>query len=165
MSADSVHWLLLQAWILPKDDQGEFPFLAEANAGAVVVALVGLALLLGGEIKLSLGHRDDHIALALAEGAAHRFWQCAAAVLGAEEAAPGLGAVSGSREDASREAQQQGQGRDQGGGATHAVGRFALCLGQLPDFFFKRKQIRANGSWLRLLRQLGAVPPRARGSR
>ena len=97
MSADSLHWCLLQAWILPKDDQGEFPFLAEANAGAVVVALVGLALLLGGKIKEPLGHRDDHVALALAEGAAHRLRRRVAGVFSAEEAAPGLGAVSGSR--------------------------------------------------------------------
>ena len=72
-------WLLL-ARIVPKDHKGEIVWAAKSNPQTVVVALVGLALLLGGEIKLSLGHRDDHIALALAEGAAHRFRQSFAVV-------------------------------------------------------------------------------------
>ena len=78
---------------MPEDHQCEFSCLAESNPGAVVVALVSLALLLGRKVKGALRHGYHHIPLSLAEGAAHRFRQSFAVVLGAEQAAPGFGAV------------------------------------------------------------------------
>ena len=93
MSADSVRRCLLEAWVLPEDHQREFSFPAESNPGAVVVALVSLALLLGWKVKGALRHGYPRIPLALAEGAAHRFRQPLAVVLGAEQAAPSFGVV------------------------------------------------------------------------
>ena len=93
MSADSVRRCLLEAWVLPEDHQREFSFPAESNPGAVVVALVSLALLLGWKVKGALRHGYPRIPLALAEGAAHWFRQQPTVVLGAEQGAPGFGVV------------------------------------------------------------------------
>lgn len=94
LSAIPVSVDLLLSGVLPEHHQGEVPFAAEADACGAVIALVGLALLLGWEVKAALGHHHRGIALALAKAARHRFRQAVALIVGLKQAAPRFGAVS-----------------------------------------------------------------------
>ena len=79
------------------------------DACGAVIALVGLALLIGWEVKAALGHHHRGIALPLTKAARHRFRQAVALIVGLKQAAPRFGAVSFGEVGGAEAAQQAEQ--------------------------------------------------------
>tara|TARA_B100001939_G_scaffold255325_1_gene222237 strand:+ start:429 stop:674 length:246 start_codon:yes stop_codon:yes gene_type:complete len=72
--------LSLLSWVIPEDHKGEIVWAAKPNSQAVVVTLVGLALLASGKVVALPIDAHGHIALFLADLAWHWFWQFCAVV-------------------------------------------------------------------------------------
>ena len=81
--------LSLLTWIVPEDHKGEIVWAAKPNSQAVVVTLVGLALLASGIVVALPIDVHGHIALFLADLAWHWFRQLCAVVSFAKQRAPG----------------------------------------------------------------------------
>ena len=86
-------WRLLLSWIVPENHKGEVIWAAEANSCAVVIALVGFALLACWEFIELVSEAHRRITLPLAELAWHWFGEFSAVLFGLEQHAPSCGGV------------------------------------------------------------------------